>query len=435
MRDLHYILLTVILIEVLSPLATIAHGDAVVTGDAGPPDPITWTEFNMPVIGGFEDGSLTIDNDSDVVCFNSSLGLLAGSVGRASVSGPGSTWTNTQGVCVGCSGGGIVNITSGGALISGFDDYIGYASDSSGSVTISGSGSRWYSDGNLYAGFSGSGDISVTDGGTLENEVNSYLGYNSDSIGTVTASGGSTWLTNILYVGYKGHGVMNLTSGASVESRQAYIGGEYPFNGVARVSGEGSTWTLDMLRFGWFGSGTMEITDGGAVYSTFGDVNDGIRPSSVMVSGPGSTWAVKKQLDVSNYRKGSFNILDGGLVSVGGELRLSSRSSVTMGSGGMFALAGQADDSLEDFLQLIGNRNNILYWEDSVWDWTHISEATRGEDYSLEYLTEGDLAGYTVLTVHAAPEPGTLILAGIGGLVVLRRPGRGGSKPARPPRR
>ena len=60
----------------------------------------------------------------------------------------------------------------------------------------------------------------------------------------------------------------------------------------------------------------------------------------------------------------------------------------------------------------------IRYWDDSVSDWADITGATYGEDYTLSYLTAGDLAGYTVLTV---PEPATLSLLALGGLALIRR--------------
>ncbi|MCA9240084.1 MAG: hypothetical protein KDA37_07795, partial [Planctomycetales bacterium] len=45
-------------------------------------------------------------------------------------------------------------------------------------------------------------------------------------------------------------------------------------------------------------------------------------------------------------------------------------------------------------------------------DWSHLTSATYGEDYTLIYRATGHLAGYTLLTVGElpAPEPGTLML-------------------------
>jgi hypothetical protein len=71
-----------------------------------------------------------------------------------------------------------------------------------------------------------------------------------------------------------------------------------------------------------------------------------------------------------------------------------------MATDGMLALYGDADDSLFDFLDLIGGTDAIRYWDDSILSWADITGATYGDDYTLGYLTEGDLTGYTMLTVY-----------------------------------
>jgi hypothetical protein len=73
---------------------------------------------------------------------------------------------------------------------------------------------------------------------------------------------------------------------------------------------------------------------------------------------------------------------------------------------------------------LIYGTDDIRYWDESVGGWANIAGATAGNDYRLTYLTKGDLAGYTVLTVIAVPEPATLGMVALGGLVGLRRPSR-----------
>ena len=70
---------------------------------------------------------------------------------------------------------------------------------------------------------------------------------------------------------------------------------------------------------------------------------------------------------------------------------------------------------------LISGTDDIRYFNESIWDWADITTATPGEDYILNYLTEGDLAGYTGLTVTTVPEPATITFFVLGGLAVLRR--------------
>ena len=96
-------------------------------------------------------------------------------------------------------------------------------------------------------------------------------------------------------------------------------------------------------------------------------------------------------------------------------------SFINMATGGMLALMGDVDDSLVDFLELIDGTDAIRYWDDSVSNWADITSATYGQDYTLSYLTEGDLTGYTMLTVTAVPEPTVILLLCLGVLAFRRQ--------------
>jgi hypothetical protein len=74
-----------------------------------------------------------------------------------------------------------------------------------------------------------------------------------------------------------------------------------------------------------------------------------------------------------------------------------------MSTGGALALFGDADDSLAAFLGLINGTDAIRYWDESIAGWADITGATYGDDYRLSYLDEGELAGYTILTVGFIP--------------------------------
>jgi len=106
---------------------------------------------------------------------------------------------------------------------------------------------------------------------------------------------------------------------------------------------------------------------------------------------------------------------------------------INMATGGMLALNGDADDSLTDFLGLVNGTDAIRYWDDSISDWADIAGATYGQDYTLSYLTEGDLSGYTMLTVTAVPEPATLSLFALGAVTMIRRKHKGMSRRRRRP--
>jgi T5SS/PEP-CTERM-associated repeat protein len=163
------------------------------------------------------------------------------------------------------------------------------------------------------------------------------------------------------------------------------------------------------LMIGYYGQGSLEIAAGGSVSNTHGFIGYGAGSvGSVTVSGAGSVWANANDLSVAYYGDGDLLIDDGGMVSVGGALQISSsqfgdyrNGHITMSNGGQLALHGDADESLDEFLGLIDGSDAIYYWDASSWGWVDITRGTPGEDYTLDYLSTGEFADYTVLTVTA----------------------------------
>ena len=116
---------------------------------------------------------------------------------------------------------------------------------------------------------------------------------------------------------------------------------------------------------------------------------------------------------------GTSNITDGGLVSVNGLLTIdpfdTGNSFLNMAGGGMLAVNGEADSSLNDFLDLVEGADAIRCWDATVPGWADITGATEDVDYTLDYLSTGDLAGSTKLTVNTTiPEPSSILLLCLG---------------------
>jgi T5SS/PEP-CTERM-associated repeat protein len=141
-----------------------------------------------------------------------------------------------------------------------------------------------------------------------------------------------------------------------------------------------------------------------------------ITPGTATITGAGSKWTSSSDLGVGYAGVGDLTITAGGLVSVGGTLTIDSNggndSFVNLAAGGMLALWGNADDSLAQFLGLVGGTDAIRYWNASLASWTPLTTATLGVDYTLQYQDAGDLAGYTLLTVSAPGPPGDFNLDG-----------------------
>ncbi|MEJ8852866.1 autotransporter-associated beta strand repeat-containing protein, partial [Variovorax rhizosphaerae] len=129
-------------------------------------------------------GLLAIESGKSLTNFGSVVGNLAGSRGAVTISGSGSTWTNTADITVGTQGTamGSVTVRNGGSLISN-GGAIGQLAGSDGRVTIQGYGSTWTDKVGVLVGIGGRGTLTVSDGGVVNAPIT--IAKNAGSIGTL----------------------------------------------------------------------------------------------------------------------------------------------------------------------------------------------------------------------------------------------------------
>ena len=234
--------------------------------------------------------------------------------------------------------------------------------------------------------------------------------------GDLDPSDPTTWTSNTeAYIGKTSSGTMGITNGSTVSSGRGYIGNDTGITGEVTVDGMDSLWTVSETLFvggyggfrGW-GSAMLNITGGGTLRCVDSSIaTTEAETAKVIVSGASSTWINTNNLSLSaGFYSGSLDITDAGLVGIGGTLDINTYgygdSFINMATGGMLALNGEGNYSLGDFLNLLdpySASDAIRYWDYPSGDWADIAGATLGEDYTLEYITEGDLTGYTMLTV------------------------------------
>lgn len=146
--------------------------------------------------------------------------------GVVNVMNAGSVWNSLGLLEVGAGGTGEVNVTLGGT-VNGAGTTIGASTSRGGEVNIDGLNSKWDNSGTLTIGGVGAGTLSITNQGVLET-TDTILGSAglSTSTGTVNVSGtGSRWTgTGDLKVGFAGTGTLNITAGGEVEATIASIG-------------------------------------------------------------------------------------------------------------------------------------------------------------------------------------------------------------------
>jgi T5SS/PEP-CTERM-associated repeat protein len=204
-------------------------------------------------VGGLGNGTLSITNGAQVSDFSGEIGYTItshpGVSGNATVDGASSSWTHASDLHVGY-GTGTLTISNGATVLSGFGHLATFGEfpgRSNGSVTVTGIGSTWTNSFDLWLGENGTGILNILNGGSISNGTG-QIGYGFGADGTATIDGvGSTWTNNgFFYVGGEqgGNGVLNITNGGHVNSNGsfAYIGYGAASQSSATIDGAGSLW-------------------------------------------------------------------------------------------------------------------------------------------------------------------------------------------------
>jgi fibronectin-binding autotransporter adhesin len=266
-------------------------------------------------------GSMCIREGKTVSSQWGEIGVKSNSSGTITVEGTGSTWNLSGGIYVGHLGNGTLNVVDGGTLKSIGTDYLGLGPGSSGTINVDGNGSTWVHSFELDIGGYGLGTLNITNGGTVSGGLTTatcLIGVNSGSVGIVKIDGnGSKWSecpTLLMRIGHSGNGSLFVTGGATVDAMGYTIGYQTGSEGLVKVDGNGSTLTtrqLGGISVGVAGRGTLIISGGGKVASNSSDmIDNGI----AKVDGMGSNWTTYA-LFVGNTGNGTLEILNGGSVS------------------------------------------------------------------------------------------------------------------------
>jgi T5SS/PEP-CTERM-associated repeat protein len=298
-------------------------------------------------VGGLGNGTLGITSGAQVSDFSGEVGYTItshpGVSGNATVDGAGSSWTHGFELYVGY-GTGTLTISN-GATVSDAFGYLGYFGEfpgrSNGTVTVTGTGSTWSNTNDLFVGNSGTGVLNISNGGTVSNGTG-QMGYNFGADGTAAIDGaGSTWTNNgLFYVGGEqgGNGVLNITNGGRVDSNGsfAYIGYGASSQSSATIDGAGSLWNnFRGLYVGFNGQGTLTITNSGHMTNgTFANVGFSVGANgTVTVSGADSSFTTGGALSIGGNAGGGGGTgllhLDGGATVTAATLNIWSPGTLT----------------------------------------------------------------------------------------------------------
>jgi len=205
------------------------------------------------IIGNNGTGTLNVNNGADVnvTGFNSktSLGHHAGRSGTVSINGTGSTWTTDDQLWIGELGSGTLTVQNGGTLNTssgaGNSTIIGVFGGGNGMATVTGAGSTWTQTDGLTVGNSGNGTLTVSNGGSLTT-TGLLIGSGFGASGNVTVTGAGSTLNGggSLNVGSTGNASLLIQNGGAVTSGAALIRALNGGTGQVLLTGAGSTWSV-----------------------------------------------------------------------------------------------------------------------------------------------------------------------------------------------
>ena len=307
----------------VSAAATFSTTDTVLLGDAGT-------------------GSILVTGGGSLATALMNLGDDPGSSGTLTITGPGSIWTATAGTSIGNDGSGTLLIVAGGSATCLAPARIGDNEGSVGDATVDGPGSIWTLTSGLAVGNSGTGSLVISNGGAVSS-TNVNIGDGLGSTGTASFSGpGSTWTySNQFAVGNAGTGTLNVSGGVTLSGFRGRVGDELFSNGTVTIQGAATAWTnTNELLVGHLGTGSLTLADGAAATAptlTVGHTGSGEltltggstasftgvshlgdtlgSTATVTVTGPGSTLSFASSLFVGNFGTATLNVSGGGTVT------------------------------------------------------------------------------------------------------------------------
>ena len=353
-------------------------------------------------------GTLAIENAGTLITSmpGADIGEGVGSQGAVTVTGAGSTWTNSGLLSVGTNGTGTLSIAN-GAVVSNTDGFVGFATGSQGAVTVTGAGSTWTSSGALFIGRFGIGMLTISNGGTVNVGAGAgavSVANQAGSTGTLNIGAapgdpaGAPGVLNAAIVAF-GAGTGNLNfnhTAANYVFAPQIIG-----NGAVNVFSGTTIFTSDNTYSGGtnINSGTLQLGNGGTTGSILGDVvNNGVfainRSDTFTFAGVVSGTGALAQIGSGTTLLTATNTYAGGTMINAGTLAVAADVNLGAAAGGLTFGGG----TLQFLSGFIINRPITLNTGGGTFD-------TNGNNATLS----GPIAGTGGLNKIGA---GTLVLSG-----------------------
>ncbi len=289
---------------------------AVAGGSAGTVDlsgaGSTWTSTHSLFVGVGLGSSATFTSSAGASVFVGDVAQAGSQTGSLTVSDSSSITNN----------GGLLMVQNGGSLNHSGIAYLGDDPNEYGTATVTGAGSTWTNSSTTMVGRLGTGTLNILAGGRLSGLAN-YLGFGGGATGTATVNGTGSALnySSFMSIGNNGAGTLHVEAGGAVTNTDGTIGTFAGSAGTATVTGPDSTWTNTRLFVGGLssaigGTGSLNVLDSGLV-----DVTGGLmliwNTGTVTLNGG----AIHVNGDFDNSLGGTLNFNDGTLKVAGGAFK------------------------------------------------------------------------------------------------------------------
>ena len=313
-----------------------------------------WQPTNL-VVGSYGSASLTITNNSMLdQCRDFHIGQHGGSTGIVTIT-KNSSWDSYWKTYVAEYGFATISISDNSYMkldAQSQNAVFGKHSGSEARVTITDPGSKLEiltTSNPIYIfGESGSASLVISNGANVFFDEFTEFGLNTSGRGNVvvTGNGSKFHVDNDVWFGYEGRATMQVLDGATCLWDEAKLG-EFPKGvGDVVVSGSGSHWNGGGYEsiggeflIGRYGKGTVLVENGATLHSSgFSELGtyDGSY-GNVTITGAGSLWHASGSLKIgttyNNHATGIVTIADGGRIIVNSGVSIG-HSSILMGNGG-----------------------------------------------------------------------------------------------------
>ncbi len=281
-------------------------------------------QFNRDLnVGVNNDSTLTISNGGNLTVAapgTAYVGVNSGVTGTVSVSGTNSILDVRAVLFVGESGNGNLTVANGGDVSTeGNLLLLGRYNNSTGNLVVTGANSTVNS-GQIDVGLSGSGNLTVANGGAIYDSGGLYIAYETSgaNVSTALVADAHSLLVaqNDIRIGDFANGTLIVANGGNiVDFRNLYLG--YQVNGTVSVSDPASLLhVIGDTDVGIYGAGALTVANGGNVtVSTLEIAYQNTGSGTVLVTDPNSILNTDSMI-IGKGGIGNLTVANGGVLAM-----------------------------------------------------------------------------------------------------------------------